>query len=212
MLDDEAGGDESTDGDATTVEMDAQADMDDAAGEAFDKVAKLLGLPYPGGPSVSAAAKGGDETAVDLPRPMLRSPGFDFSFSGLKTAVALEVERRGELSEQDVKDIAASFEAAATDALVVRTLRAIRAEALDRLVVVGGVAANARLRSRFEAMAGERGFGVTFPPLRFCTDNAAMIAAAAARLLDRGQRDGLDLNAFSRAPLERAMGPRPASP
>ncbi|MCP4905738.1 MAG: tRNA (adenosine(37)-N6)-threonylcarbamoyltransferase complex transferase subunit TsaD [bacterium] len=187
------------------------ATRDDAAGEAFDKVAKLLGLPYPGGPSISAAAEGGNDAAVDLPRPMLRSPGFDFSFSGLKTAVALEVERRGTLSEQDVRDIAASFEAAATDALVVRTLRAIRAEALDRLVVVGGVAANARLRSQFEAMAGKRGFQVTFPPLRFCTDNAAMIAAAAARLLDRGQSDGLELNAFSRAPLERAVGSRPAT-
>jgi len=177
---------------------------DDAAGEAFDKVAKLLGLAYPGGPAIAAAATSGDPEAVDLPRPMLRSPGFDFSFSGLKTAVAIEVERRGELTPADVADLAASFEAAATDALVARAVRAVRAEALDRLVVVGGVAANARLRSRFEAMASKRGFAVTFPPLRFCTDNAAMIAAAALRLLGRGERHGLDLNAFSRAPLERS--------
>ena len=183
---------------------------DDAAGEAFDKVAKLLGLPYPGGPAISKAAASGNPEAVDLPRPMLRQPGFDFSFSGLKTAVALEVERRGVLHERDIADLAASFEAAATDALIARAVRAVRAEAMQRLVVVGGVAANRRLREKLEETAEKRGFQVTFPPLRWCTDNAAMIAAAAQRLLARGVRDGFDLNAFSRAPLGQA--PFPVSP
>ena len=181
---------------------------DDAVGEAFDKVAKLLGLGYPGGPAISEAAASGNPEAVDFPRPMIRQPGFDFSFSGLKTAVALEVERRGELGAADVADVAASFEAAATDALVARAVRAIRIESLPRLVVVGGVAANRRLRARLEEMARKRSFSVTFPPLRFCTDNAAMIALAASRLLARGQHDGLEMNAFSRAPLSRAsFGP-----
>ena len=174
---------------------------DDAVGEAFDKVAKLLGLAYPGGPAIAAAAREGDATAIDFPRPMLRKPGFDFSFSGLKTAVAVEVEGRGALSVQEVADVAASFEAAAVGALVARSARALRAEGLDRLVVVGGVAANARLRTELEAKGRARGCQSGFPPLRYCTDNAAMIAATAARLIGRGERHGLDLNAFSRAPL-----------
>jgi N6-L-threonylcarbamoyladenine synthase len=180
---------------------------DDAVGEAFDKVAVLLGLGFPGGPAVSRAAERGRPDAVAFPRPMSKQPGFDFSYSGLKTAVAIEVERRGgrqALSPADVADLAASFEAAATDVLVARVRRALRHEGLGCVAVVGGVAANRRLREQM-ARAGRRyGFAVVFPPPELCTDNAAMIAAAGTRLLRRGERAGLDLNAFSRAPLGAA--------
>jgi len=177
---------------------------DDAVGEAFDKVAKLLGLGFPGGPAVSRAAERGDPGAVDFPRPMAKKPGLDFSYSGLKTAVALEVERRGgsgALGDEDVADIAASFELAAVASLVQRTRRALRAEGLSRVAVVGGVAANRVLREQMRA-AGERGgWQVVFPPAELCTDNAVMIAAAGSRLLERGERDGLELSAFSRVPV-----------
>jgi len=177
---------------------------DDAAGEAFDKVAKLLGLGYPGGPAVSQAALAGDPEAIDFPRPMLRQPGLEFSYSGLKTAVAIEIEERGgieALGENDVSDIAASFEAAAVDILVLKARRALRSEAIDRLTVVGGVAANRRLRAGMAEMAEKERIRVVFPPLDLCTDNAVMIAAAGARLLARGESDALDLNAFSRVPV-----------
>jgi N6-L-threonylcarbamoyladenine synthase len=177
---------------------------DDAAGEAFDKVAKLLGLEYPGGPAVSKAALDGDPEAVDFPRPMLKQPGLAFSYSGLKTAVAVEVEGRGglgALSQQDICDLAASFQAAATDILVVKARRALTQESLASLTVVGGVAANGRLRERMARAAKKDDFRVVFPPLASCTDNAAMIAAAGSRLLAAGERDALDLNAFSRVPV-----------
>ncbi len=174
---------------------------DDAVGEAFDKVAKLLGLPYPGGPAVSDAATRGDPAAIPLPRPLAGLPGLEFSYSGLKTAVALEVERRRPLDREAVADLAASFEAAATDVLVARARRALAQEGLAQLVVVGGVAANRRLRARVAEAAREDGFRAVFPPMALCTDNAAMIAAAGATLLARGERHGLALEAFSRVPL-----------
>jgi N6-L-threonylcarbamoyladenine synthase len=174
---------------------------DDAVGEAFDKVAALLGLPYPGGPAVARAAESGDPDAVPFPRPLATEPGLDFSYSGLKTAVRLEVERRRPLSERDVADLAASFQAAATDPLVARARRALADEGIGRLAVVGGVAANRRLRERLVAAGREDGFRVTCPPLELCTDNAVMVAAAGARRLARGARDGSDLEAFSRLPL-----------
>ena len=177
---------------------------DDAVGEAFDKVAALLGLDYPGGPAVSRAAAAGDPEAVALPRPLVNAPGLDFSFSGLKTAVALEVERRGALTPRDVADVAASFEAAAVEVLVARARRALAAQDLTRLAVVGGVAANTRLRGALDAAARRDGFRVTLPPPSLCTDNAAMIAAAGARLLARGERHGYGLEAFSRVPLGAA--------
>jgi N6-L-threonylcarbamoyladenine synthase len=186
---------------------------DDAAGEAFDKVAKLLGLGFPGGPAVAAAAREGDAKAVAFPRPMLKNPGLALSYSGLKTAVSIEVEKRGgkdALSEQEVADIAASFEAAATDVLVVKARRAINAEGLSSLAVVGGVAANQRLREEMERAGKKHDFDVTFPPIALCTDNAAMIAAAGARMLAEGCADALDLNAFSRVPLGQTPWRAPA--
>jgi N6-L-threonylcarbamoyladenine synthase len=164
----------------------------------------LLGLGFPGGPAVSAAAEQGDPKAVDFPRPMLKQPGLGFSYSGLKTAVAIEVERRGgpaALPSSEVADVAASFEAAATDILVVKARRALVAEGLARLAVVGGVAANRRLRSQMQRAAKQDDFDVIFPPTELCTDNAAMIAAAGARLLEAGCSDALGLNAFSRVKL-----------
>jgi N6-L-threonylcarbamoyladenine synthase len=178
---------------------------DDAVGEAFDKVAKLLGFSYPGGPSLARAAAAGDATAFEFPRPMAAREGFDFSYSGLKTAVALEVERRAQpLSEPERADLAASFEAAAIAPLVDRARAALRQEGLSQLAVVGGVAANQRLRAEMAQLAGHDGFRAVFPPLELCTDNAAMIAAAGARLLERGEAHGLDLNSFSRVPVGTA--------
>ena len=186
---------------------------DDAVGEAFDKVARLLGLPYPGGPSLSAAAARGDPGAVAFPRPLAGEPGLDFSFSGLKTAVALEVERRGggqALAEAEAADLAASFEAAAVDVLVERARRALANERMARLTVVGGVAANRRLRDRMGSAARDDGFEVVFPPPSLCTDNAAMIAAAGFALLARGERHGWSLGPFSRIPIGVSLGSSPA--
>jgi N6-L-threonylcarbamoyladenine synthase len=180
------------------------ATLDDAVGEAFDKVAKRLGLAYPGGPALAKLAEGGDEAAIAFPRPLEAEPGLDFSYSGLKTAVTLEIERRraaGALGEREAADLAASFQAAATDPLVQRARRALREEGLGQLAVVGGVAANRRLRREMERAGREGGFTVHFPPAELCTDNAAMVAAAGARMLARGERHGLELSAFSRVPL-----------
>ena len=176
---------------------------DDAVGEAFDKVAKLLGLPYPGGPSVAKAAEEGDEAAYAFPRPMLDRPDDDFSYSGLKTAVALAVDACASIDEARA-DLAASFQAAATDVLVKKALRAARREGLAQLAVVGGVAANTRLRNEMNQRGAEEGVRAFFPPLALCTDNAAMIAAAGARHFADGERHGHDLAAFSRVPLGEA--------
>jgi len=189
---------------------------DDAVGEAFDKVAKLLGLAYPGGPAVSRAAEGGDPAAFAFPRPLVASPGLDFSFSGLKTAVALEVERQrahAPLTQRALADLAASFEQAAVDVLIARSRRALAEESAHsrRIAVVGGVAANRRLRAAFAAAAESDGFEVIFPPLALCTDNAAMIAAAGAKALARGERHGLALDSFSRVPMGAAPFAAPAA-
>ncbi|AAZ98337.1 o-sialoglycoprotein endopeptidase [Thiobacillus denitrificans ATCC 25259] len=154
--------------------------LDDAAGEAFDKTAQLLGLGYPGGPALSRLAAAGDATRFALPRPMLNSGDFDFSFSGLKTAVLTLVRKQG-LGQ--AADIAAAFEAAAVDVLVGKSLAACRHAAANRLVVAGGVGANARLRERLTAEGGRAGVSVFYPSLEFCTDNGAMIAFAGAQRL-----------------------------
>jgi N6-L-threonylcarbamoyladenine synthase len=170
-------------------------------------VSVLLGLAYPGGPAVSEAASRGNPTAVAFPRPLLADPGLDFSFSGLKTAVVLEVERRrraGPLGDAEVADLCASFEAAAVEVLVERSRRAVARESAERLAVVGGVAANRSLRERMQAAADEDRFQAIFPPAALCTDNAAMIASAGYQLLRGGERHGLDLNSFSRVPIGTA--------
>jgi N6-L-threonylcarbamoyladenine synthase len=158
--------------------------LDDAVGEAFDKTAKLLGLGYPGGPALAALAEEGDDSAYALPRPMLNRPGFDFSFSGLKTAVMLEVKKAiaaGEL-ESHRADLAASFQRAAVDTLIGRALKAAKQEGFERIVIAGGVGANKLLR---EEMASRFEGKVFYPRLDFCTDNGAMIAVAGAlRLAD----------------------------
>ena len=186
-------------------------------GEAFDKVAKLLGLPFPGGPALARLAEAGREDAFALPRPKLGEPDYAFSYSGLKTAVARVVRGQEPLDDRARADLAASFQAAATDVLVAKARRALEGEALGQLAVVGGVAANQRLRQRLATAAEADGFRVFLPPPALCTDNAAMVAAAGARALAAGERHDLDLGAFSRLPLASEGGARqgrraPASP
>ena len=161
--------------------------LDDAAGEAFDKTAQLLGLGYPGGPAVSRAADFGTPDAIRLPRPMLHSNDLDFSFSGLKTAVLTAVKREGgsNVCEQARADIARGFVDAMVDVLTAKTLHALRQTELDTLVVAGGVGANRQLRERLERETAARGATVYFPPVNLCTDNGAMIALAGLAKLRR---------------------------
>jgi N6-L-threonylcarbamoyladenine synthase len=162
--------------------------LDDAAGEAFDKTAQLLGLGYPGGPALSRLAEAGDPTRFSLPRPMLNSGDFDFSFSGLKTAVLTLVRKQG---LEVAADIAAAFQAAAVDVLVSKSVAACVASGVTRLVVAGGVGANARLRQQLTRNAGARAIEVFYPRLEFCTDNGAMIAYAGAQRLAHARRGDL---------------------
>lgn len=151
--------------------------VDDAAGEALDKVGKMLGIGYPAGAEIDRLAQEGNPTAIRFPRPMASSPGFDFSFAGLKTAVLYHLKKMpGERKE----DVAASFLASVVDVLVKKSLEATRRYGLNRLIVIGGVAANSHLRDRFAADGKDRGVDVLFPKLAYCTDNAAMIAGAGA--------------------------------
>src|SRR5688572_7555846 len=154
--------------------------QDDAAGEAFDKTATLLGLGYPGGPALAQLAEKGDASSFACPRPMLSSGNLDFSFSGLKTAVLTRMRDADRTDDKARADAAASFEAAIVDVLSAKCLQAVEREGLDRLVVAGGVGANKRLRERLTEEAARNGARVFFPPLRLCTDNGAMIAFAAA--------------------------------
>lgn len=183
--------------------------MDDALGEAFDKVAKMLALGYPGGPAIEAAAKGGDASRFALPRPMRGRAGCHFSFSGLKTAVkhAWAGLAEAERTEQAAADLAASFQAAAGDVLVDRTAHALVEFAKSgprrpALVAAGGVAANAHLRGRLAELAGARGVRLLVPPQRLCTDNGAMIAWAGIERLRLGLTDGLDFAPRPRWPLD----------
>ncbi|HYE94115.1 MAG TPA: tRNA (adenosine(37)-N6)-threonylcarbamoyltransferase complex transferase subunit TsaD [Terriglobales bacterium] len=168
---------------------------DDAAGEAFDKVAKLLGLGFPGGPAIERVAKQGSPTAIAFPLAQMSDQAPDFSFSGLKTAVSLHVKRHGPLAERDVADVAASFQASAVKMLVRKSIKAALALGARRLVLTGGVAANTALRESLAAAAGEHGIHLHVPPRNLCTDNAAMIAAAGSARLAAGERSGMDLNA-----------------
>ena len=157
--------------------------IDDAAGECFDKSARLLGLPYPGGPEIARLATGGDARRFSLPRPMLRHDNLDFSFSGLKTAVMLAAQScEGEADVRWKQDLAAAVEAAIVDVLVTKSVRACEQQGVDHLVVAGGVAANARLRAQLAAEAGR--IAVHLPDPRYCTDNGAMIAYAGYRRAD----------------------------
>ena len=160
--------------------------IDDAAGEAFDKSAKLMGLPYPGGPHLSRLALEGDGAAFKLPRPLLHSGNLDFSFAGLKTAVLTQAKKLGDELESRKADLAASTQAAIVEVLVKKTLAAMLQTGLKRLVVAGGVGANALLRSQLNAACRQRGIRVHYPELEFCTDNGAMIAMAAGMRLQAG--------------------------
>ena len=190
--------------------------IDDAPGEAFDKVAKLLGLPQPGGPAVEAEARSGDPARIALPRPLLDRPGCDLSFSGLKTAVLRSrdglVARSGGLRRSDRADLCASFQAAVADVLAEKTRRALveakaRHAGCTALAVAGGVAANQLLRARLESVAMAAGVGFVAPPLRLCTDNAAMIAWAGLERLRLGLSDDMTLSARPRWPLDDTAAP-----
>jgi len=179
--------------------------LDDAAGEAFDKVAKLLGLGYPGGVRIDHLAAQGNPQAIDFPRPLLHKHHLDFSFSGIKTAVLNYVKGRSEpLSEAALPDLAASFQAAVVEVLVKKTLRAAEEEGLERIVVAGGVACNSGLRREMNALGASYGKRVFFPSPLLCADNAAMLAVAGDFYLEAGRRDPLDLNALASWPLDRA--------
>jgi N6-L-threonylcarbamoyladenine synthase len=182
--------------------------VDDAAGEAFDKVAKLLGLGWPGGPALERVAAAGDPASYHFPRPMLRRPGCELSFSGLKTAVAQTVLRIGqELSDGQRADIAASFQRAVVDVLADRAAHAMammreRFPAADLLVVAGGVASNSEIRDGLGEAARSHGFRLAAPPIRLCSDNAVMVAWTGIERLRLGRCDGLDANARPRWPLD----------
>jgi N6-L-threonylcarbamoyladenine synthase len=177
------------------------ASRDDAAGEAFDKTAKLLGLPYPGGPQLAHIADGGKAGVFSFPRPMLDRAGLEFSFSGLKTAVRHALEGR-ELTSQLRADVARGVQEAIVETLVTKSLRALEYTGLDALVVSGGVSANRLLRERLSAAAGRIGTRVYYPRIEFSTDNAAMIAVAGLKRLEAGQHDDLAIRARAQWPLE----------
>jgi N6-L-threonylcarbamoyladenine synthase len=174
--------------------------IDDAAGEAFDKSAKLLGLGYPGGPALSKLAEQGDPKAFKLPRPLMHSGELDFSFAGLKTAVLTQAKKLGGDLEARKADLAASTQAAIVDVLVRKSLDALERNAMNRLVVAGGVGANRLLRSELNAMAKRRSVRVHYPELHLCTDNGAMIAMAAAMRLQAGVEKATEVYAFDVKP------------
>ena len=185
--------------------------IDDAAGEAFDKSAKLMGLDYPGGPALARLAESGDPAAFALPRPLLHSANLDFSFAGLKTAVRTQLAKLGSVpSLQDTADLAASTQQAIVDVLVKKSLLALRDTGLKRIVVAGGVGANRRLREQLDAECKKRQIRVHYPELALCTDNGAMIALAAAMRLQRGRGEAVADYAFNvlpRWPLTSVAAP-----
>jgi N6-L-threonylcarbamoyladenine synthase len=180
--------------------------LDDAAGEAFDKTAKFLGLGYPGGPALAAAAESGRPGVFDFPRPMLDRPGLDFSFSGIKTAVVVALRGRV-LDDQTRADVARGFEDAMVETLVGKSLRALTMTGIRTLVIAGGVGANRRLREALTQKAAEAGVRLHYPRPEFCTDNAAMIALAGHARLAAGEREDLPVRARARWPLEELRAP-----
>jgi N6-L-threonylcarbamoyladenine synthase len=184
--------------------------LDDAAGEAFDKTAKQLGLGYPGGPQLALLAERGRPGVFRFPRPLTERPGLDFSFSGLKTAVVVALRDHGALDDQDRADAARGFEEAVVDTLVIKCARALEATGATTLVVAGGVGANRRLRDRMLAMGEHKGFQVVYPRPEFCTDNAAMIALLGHLRLAAGQREDLAIRARARWPLTELAPPAAA--
>lgn len=178
--------------------------LDDAAGEAFDKAAKMMGLPYPGGPALSQLADQGDSSRFKFPRPMTDRPGLDFSFSGLKTQVRttiLECAVDGVLSDTDKADIAACFQAAVVDTLVIKCKRALQQTGVKRLIIAGGVGANKRLREQLRTTTEAMGGAVFYPRPELCTDNGAMIAYAGTRRLLAGQQEDLAVAVVPRWPM-----------
>ena len=176
--------------------------LDDAAGEAFDKVARFMGLGFPGGPAIDRLAREGDPTAFAFPRAMLHEPGNDLSLSGLKTAVVRELRRLEAAGiEPSLADVAASFQEALVDVPVAKTLRVARDEGLGTVVVAGGVAANSRLRARFAEECERLGMRLLVPSIPLCTDNGAMVAASGANRFVLGEHDALDLEADAGLPL-----------
>jgi N6-L-threonylcarbamoyladenine synthase len=174
--------------------------LDDAAGEAFDKTAKLLGLGYPGGPKIAAKAEFGDPKRFKFPRPMTDRPGLDFSFSGLKTFALNTVHNNSPLNEQDKADIALAFELAAVDTLTIKCKRALKHTKVKHLVIAGGVSANTRLREKLSSSLSAE---VIYAPLELCTDNGAMIAYAGALRLQAGQRGDLGITTKARWPMDQ---------
>lgn len=186
------------------------ASLDDAAGEAFDKTAKLLGLPYPGGPALAKLADQGRTGRFSFPRPMLDRPGLDFSFSGLKTAVVVAA-RGAQMNDEMRADMAAEFQAAVVETLVAKCDRALRQTRFATLVVAGGVGANKKLRQELIKLGQRRNVQVFYPRLEFCTDNAAMIAYAGYCRLSGGEQDDLRIRATARWPLDSLQSPSPAA-
>lgn len=182
--------------------------LDDAAGEAFDKTAKILGLPYPGGPNIARLAQEGNAKAFKFPRPMSDRPGLSFSFSGLKTA-ALNAWEHSDQSAQTKADIAASFQAAVVDSLVIKCERALKLTGLNQLVMAGGVSANVSLREQLQILSRQNAWQVFYPRAEFCTDNGAMVAFAGALRLMAGERQqDLSINVQARWPLDTLQPPR----
>ena len=176
---------------------------DDAAGEAFDKVAKLLGLGYPGGVQIDRLAKQGDPTSIPFPRPMTKaSTGLDFSYSGLKTAALNRVQSHGAPNEKDLPDFCASFQYAVVEALVRKTVLALEQSNIKHVQICGGVAANSALRAQLKDACSARGVKLYVPSIKHCTDNAAMIASAGYFRLERGERSDFNINVDSSLPLE----------
>lgn len=180
--------------------------LDDAAGEAFDKAAKMLGLGYPGGPEIARLAETGDTGRFRFPRPMTDRPGLDFSFSGLKTYTMNCIERLGPLSEQDKADVATAFQEAVVDTITIKCKRAIKETRLNQLVIAGGVSANLRLRDELGEMVSKNNTRIFYPQLKFCTDNGAMIAYAGYLKLQLGHEDDLAINVKPRWPMEDLTG------